>query len=1390
MHRRKVDRSLQVRRVAAWAQLTSLAGVEGARGALEREPAPVSRSVVLKRERVSSMWELYELLGREVESTWWDWVEMWGAVHGSLRAHWRMVHGEQLALEGEVLRVRAGMTMREIEAWAAARQVSYWLDVEALTFCRKVARVPAWSFSNLKGLRVGDAIVESPIWDAAGYEPDPRALEGMIESLDRVTDSATHSTREVGSRVSGMPRARRPSIAKLQDRVLDAIADSREVISGRPARAVNSPRVRLEPDELRAHYTEAVLPLCGWGMDVPRVIVGFDGDEVSCRCDCPRRSARPCAVKLEALLSTCEHLGSRHAGRREELLDALEARLSMPDHERWLSRIDEAIGAPELPAELSGEPTWFGWRVLGTPRHGLTVEPAIVRAKKRGGGVVTKRFSHFDHRALMDELDEPRDRDALRLWSVISRGKNMVAYGDLLEVLAGRDNVYHFDTSARPLKVTRVQARLELEQRDDRVRPVLKLGDATLGREDALITYRELRQSSTIYRMNESKTELEIIRAPARAMRALRAWLEAPEPRLGPEAVEAVVTRAPRLVGAGVVSLGEGLRGKRLKPAERAHVMLSLDEAGLDVSVRVRPLQRGVVAIPGEGAQTLYGLVDGAPVHVERRFERELEEAARIATTLSLPADEQSATWRWSVQPMESALDMVARVREHAEEGDLEVAWDSGAPIFAGSAGASSLSVSLGDSDRYFKAGGELRVEGQGSVTLAGLLEAARDGRRWVQLDAGGWVRLEERLSRALTRVGAASARGGLGTLAAPALLALAEQGAKVEGSPKWLDLTDRIDEATTLEPDLPAGLNAQMRPYQKDGYTWLARLAHWAPGAILADDMGLGKTLQALTLLLHREKQGPALVVAPTSLGANWAREAASFAPGLELTVIRGGAQLERMEDPKAGQVWVMSYDLCALHAERLAEIEWSTHVLDEAQAIKNPQTRRAQATRAIGADFKVALTGTPVENRAAELWSICATVAPGLLGSRGAFDKRFSNAIERGIPTRQHAARASLAATVAPFTLRRTKREVATELPARLDVRVDVDLSPEARVLYDELRRVSLAALNGDSEETMQMLAALTRLRQIACHPALLDPSTTARSTKLDVLRERVLELKSDGGRCLIFSQFTSLLDLAGRALDDAGVTTVRLDGSMNAAARERSVNAFQAGEADAFLLSIKAGGTGLNLTAATSVFILDPWWNPAVEDQAADRAHRIGQTEPVTVYRLVARDTIEDVIYSMHADKRELAASVLSGAGSTRPVGFEELRDLLAAEPTTLEAEIIELREHRDALAAEFDERDLERLSAELELGLQLAVDSGELQPATAKNYTRFAQNALGWVLRQGLDLDTHLVAYAPDLQDAIACGDWDAPASYGYYARAALAWIPRALSLVEADEARRV
>ena len=472
------------------------------------------------------------------------------------------------------------------------------------------------------------------------------------------------------------------------------------------------------------------------------------------------------------------------------------------------------------------------------------------------------------------------------------------------------------------------------------------------------------------------------------------------------------------------------------------------------------------------------------------------------------------------------------------------------------------------------------------------------------------------------------------------------------QGDTGWEALVEQWRE----KPVLAAPLLAPLRDYQKESVIWAAHLAHHGFGACLADDMGLGKTLQALTLIRHFGIQGPSLVVAPKSVLSNWQQEARRFAP--ELTVIDVESAADRVaaiEQAGAQTVVLLSYGLLTRLETVLHEKTWQCAVLDEAQQIKNPNAKRSKIAFGLQAQCRFALSGTPVENHLLELWSLFSFLNPGLLGNRQQFKQKYANAAN----SEEDMLR--LRALVSPFIMRRLKQTVLTELPAKTEITHTIELSKPERTAYEAVRKESVAVAQS-GKGLVEVLACLTRLRQVCCDPRLVFSEMNSSGSKLNEALQLVNEAREGQHRILVFSQFVTLLKMFASQLDAASVDYSYLDGKSSSRQRKQAIEAFTLGRKDVFLISLKAGGTGLNLTQADTVIHLDPWWNPAVEDQASDRAYRMGQTKPVTVYRLVAANTIEEKIVRLHQDKRDLADKVLSGQDSNQSLSPELLLTLM--------------------------------------------------------------------------------------------------------------------------------
>jgi SNF2 family DNA or RNA helicase len=551
-------------------------------------------------------------------------------------------------------------------------------------------------------------------------------------------------------------------------------------------------------------------------------------------------------------------------------------------------------------------------------------------------------------------------------------------------------------------------------------------------------------------------------------------------------------------------------------------------------------------------------------------------------------------------------------------------------------------------------------------------LVAARGG--YVRMEDGSWMRLEIKLDPeqrdAVTRLGLDPFDLSGETHRMHALQLADPKAADVFDPKAWKKIKDRANDIVIeVDAELPTNLNATLRPYQIEGFRFLAYLATNNFGGILADDMGLGKTIQSLTYILwlrneaakKTAKKKPVLIVCPKSVLDVWVTEAHKFAPELNVKILRNRDDIDLDYYQNTLDMLVMNYAQLRVCGELLNKIQWLTVILDEGQQIKNPDSKAAKAARELDAGNRLVLTGTPIENRLMDMWSLMAFAMPGVLGSRAYFKKRFDKRKDPGSQQR-------LAARLRPFLIRRTKSQVAQDLPPRTEEEVYSKMEGVQLELYRaELKRIQKALLGMDSDEAVKknsfaILQGLMRLRQICCHPGLIDPKyLKEESAKMESLFYLLDQLHEEGHKVLVFSQFVSMLDLIKARLEGESRPYNYLTGQTKD--RKGEIEKFQTTkDPSVFLLSLKAGGAGLNLTSASYVILYDPWWNPAVENQAIDRTHRIGQKNKVIAYRLLTRDTVEEKIRILQHQKTQLVINVLGDEGFATNLGIDDLAFIL--------------------------------------------------------------------------------------------------------------------------------
>lgn len=688
----------------------------------------------------------------------------------------------------------------------------------------------------------------------------------------------------------------------------------------------------------------------------------------------------------------------------------------------------------------------------------------------------------------------------------------------------------------------------------------------------------------------------------------------------------------------------------------------------------VRPLLDGITLLdPGTGINPCVAEVDGTRYQVTRDMRGERENLLLLRTFLNdndmaPDSDLDPFAGRSPVTlDAEGLLMLMQFVQEQKDHFVME--WPEGGQLQLKTSNPASWNIGLKSKNGWFEVEGEIPIDDDTVLTASQLLQlVAGSGQKkgFIRLSDTEFLAVTDRLRKQLARLESLTTnnRGHLqvSELHATLLGSTLSGEVEIKHDEKIDRLQEKIKKSMAATPQTPRVLKAELRDYQQDGYQWMCRMTDWGAGVCLADDMGLGKTVQTIAFMLHTQSAGPALVAAPASVVLNWRRELERFAPSLSVIVLNTASDREKaIKEARKGDVVLTTYGLFVTEAEHLLQKKWNTVCLDEAHVIKNRETKTSQAVMQLQAKNRIILTGTPVQNHLGELWNLYQFINPGLLGSYDQFSQKYIVPIEQQDNKERSK---QLKRIIQPFILRRTKQEVVEELPDKTEIILPVELSDEEMAVYEVIRRRAKELLEVETagSPSVNTLAEITRLRQAACAAQLAEKKWKGECSKINTLMSQLEEIVGGGNSVLVFSQFTSFLALVRKALDKAGTPYAYLDGSVGMKQRDQLVQDFQQGRQQIFLISLKAGGLGLNLTGANYVIHLDPWWNPAIEQQATDRAYRIGQRQNVTVYHLIAQHTIEEKILRLHETKRNLADAMLEGTSQSHKLTSKDLLEMI--------------------------------------------------------------------------------------------------------------------------------
>ena len=716
---------------------------------------------------------------------------------------------------------------------------------------------------------------------------------------------------------------------------------------------------------------------------------------------------------------------------------------------------------------------------------------------------------------------------------------------------------------------------------------------------------------------------------------------------------------------------GGGKIAIRITPEEHEHAY--------HVQMLAAPLPEGTLRYPaGEGESVIYDQLDGNTTIVIRNLEAEQANYEILHEFIcDKIGDVFSDFMTARLSNSQSLLTLLEYAYEHQETFLLE--WPRGRELkFKGVMKPADVEIQVSTNMDWFAIQGTVNIPGT-TMSFDELLARFRevDENGYIQIGENEFMRMTQALKKHIEGLDSMimgtdrvtkSQTIGKYDVGALAEIIGDDGGLHAQMDEGFFSLLSRMRNAYDRQIDVPQTLNATLRDYQKEGFEWMARLTEWGAGACLADDMGLGKTVQTISLLLHRAEKGASLVIAPKSLILNWEKELRKFAPSLNVVNINNEKNKKAViEKADASDVVLTTYGVLVTQKEALTGKQWNTVCLDEAHYIKNRMTRTSRTAMGLKSDAKIILTGTPLQNHLGEMWNLFQFINPGLLGPWQQFVDKYikspwDDLIQRELKDR-----------TTPFILRRTKDEVLDDLPDKISYEQMVELTPEELQIYEKIRsdvelkfKKHKTAAERKLAKTLNVnfFQELTKLRLLANSVSIVYPEWQAESSKIAALRDVVSSLKSrEDNKVLIFSQFTSFLSQIGLMLKDAGIEYLYLDGQTAMDERQRLVDEFQSGDCQFFLISLKAGGLGLNLTAANYVILMDPWWNPSIEEQATDRAHRIGQERNVTVIRLISANTIEEKILKLHEDKQSLSDRILEGTSGSASLTMDEILDMVS-------------------------------------------------------------------------------------------------------------------------------
>ncbi len=708
-----------------------------------------------------------------------------------------------------------------------------------------------------------------------------------------------------------------------------------------------------------------------------------------------------------------------------------------------------------------------------------------------------------------------------------------------------------------------------------------------------------------------------------------------------------------------------------LEPNKNLFIEIRPYNNGISIQILSKPFgERGDSFLPFNDGINVYMNIDDRNIKVKRDFQIEKSNFNLIINKCStLSKAESRSQFHYILENPEDVLELIDQLK--GLENNIVLEYPLGNNfIILGKINEDSFKIYLHRYKDYYRLSGVIELDPLNSYDIELILSKLINSiGRFLYINENNYLSISSNLKANLLRLKSLSISSSTELLFSPIMIYILKdilsQFSYIKFDEEWNKIDQQYLITQKYLPELPSQFRADLRSYQKEGFIWMMKLFKCGAGACLADDMGLGKTIQALSVVQYFSESGPTLIITPTSVISNWESEIKKTCSGITVKSFGSNYREKVAESIKEKDVLICSYGLLQQKeiSSLLSKIKWKTIVLDEAQMIKNIHTKRSLAIMNLKADIRIATTGTPIENHLSELWNLFNFLNPTLLGTKEKYRKDYILPIKKDNNSN---VLQNLKAIVSPFILRRLKKDVLPELPPKTEIVIEVELSHFETLFYDSIRNLALSKISDPlipiNQKQIQIFAEIMRLRRACCNTKLVDKNSTISSSKFIAFTNILKDLLENKHRALIFSQFVDHLAIAKNYLFSKGISYQYLDGSTPSKDRAKIVDLFQKGVGDVFLISLRAGGTGLNLTSADYVIHLDPWWNPAIEDQASDRAYRFGQTKPVTVYKFITKNTIEERIYTLHSQKRELANMILNDTKDSASLSLEDLYHLI--------------------------------------------------------------------------------------------------------------------------------